>query len=65
MKGFKKRLNDEILTKLSVRRVVIYLLGLFILALGVSFSVKSRLGVSPVNSIPYTVSMLTGIEQGL
>lgn len=65
MKGFKKRLNDEILTKLSVRRVVIYLLGLFILALGVSFSVKSRLGVSPVNSIPYTVSILTGIEQGL
>jgi uncharacterized membrane protein YczE len=35
------------------------------MALGVSFSVKSDLGVSPVNSIPYVVSLITGVEQGV
>lgn len=35
------------------------------MALGVSFSVKSDLGVSPVNSIPYVVSLITGIDQGI
>jgi len=47
------------------KKVLIYGLGLFIVALGVSFSVKSDLGVSPVNSIPYVVSLKTGIEQGM
>ena len=47
------------------KKVLIYCLGLFIVALGVSFSVKSDLGVSPVNSIPYVVSLKTGIEQGM
>ena len=46
------------------KRVLIYVLGLFTVALGVSFSVKSDLGVSPVNSIPYVISLMTGIEQG-
>ena len=49
---------------LLVKKVFIYCLGLFLMALGVSFSVKSNLGVSPVNSIPYVVSLITGIEQG-
>lgn len=48
-----------------IRRLLIYCLGLFLMALGVSFSVKSDLGVSPVNSIPYVVSLITGIEQGI
>ena len=48
-----------------IRRLVVYLLGLFILALGVSVSVKSDLGISPVNSIPYVLSRVTGLEQGL
>ena len=47
-----------------LRKVVIYCLGLLFLAVGVTFSIKSRLGISPVNSIPYIVSLITGIEQG-
>jgi uncharacterized membrane protein YczE len=47
------------------RRIIVYVMGLFIMALGVSFSVKSNLGVSPVNSIPYVLSLITDIEQGL
>lgn len=46
------------------KRILIYCIGLFTVALGVSFSVKSDLGVSPVNSIPYVISLMTGIEQG-
>ena len=46
------------------KRILIYCLGLFTVALGVSFSVKSDLGVSPVNSIPYVLSLFTGVEQG-
>lgn len=47
------------------RRVACYGLGLFILALSVSLSVKSNLGVSPVNSLPYVISELIGWDMGL
>lgn len=43
-----------------VKRIVIYLAGLFFVALGVAFSVNSNLGVSPVNSLPYVVSRILG-----
>ena len=41
-------------------RVLFYILGLFFMALGVAFSVNSNLGVSPVNSLPYVVSQVSG-----
>lgn len=43
-----------------ILRALIYILGLFFLALGVAFSVNSNLGVSPVNSLPYVVSVISG-----
>lgn len=46
------------------KRLFIYILGLFIMTIGVSFSIKSNLGVSPVSSIPYTITLLSGIEMG-
>lgn len=46
-------------------RILIYTLGLFCLALGVAFSINSRLGVSPVNSLPYIISVITGKEIAL
>ena len=36
-------------------RILVYILGLFIMTLGISMSVKSDLGVSPVSSIPYSI----------
>lgn len=47
-----------------VRRVLVYVAGLFFLAFGVAFSVNSNLGVSPVNSLPYVVSVICGVEMG-
>lgn len=41
-------------------RVLVYILGLFFLAMGVAFSVNSNLGVSPVNSLPYVISQVSG-----
>ncbi|SHI43368.1 Uncharacterized membrane protein YczE [Dethiosulfatibacter aminovorans DSM 17477] len=46
------------------KKIFVYCLGLFFLALGVTFSIKSQLGISPVNSIPYIWSLISGIEQG-
>lgn len=45
-------------------RVPVYIIGLFIMTLGVGISVKSDLGVSPVSSIPYTMTCVWGIEMG-
>lgn len=56
--------GDDLLNKDPAKRVVIYVMGLFIMTLGVSISVKSNLGVSPVSSIPYTMTCVWGIEMG-
>ncbi len=45
-------------------RLVVYLGGLFIMTLGIAISVKSNLGVSPVSSIPYTLTCVIGMEMG-
>ena len=45
-------------------RVGIYVVGLFFMALGVALSVNANLGISPVNSLPYVVSVISGIDQG-
>lgn len=38
------------------KKIFIYCIGLFVMALGVSFSGMADLGMSPVNSIPYVLS---------
>lgn len=34
------------------------------MTIGIGFSLKSNLGVSPVSSIPYTITLVAGIEMG-
>lgn len=38
-------------------RAAIYLIGLFLVAMGVAFSIKSSLGISPASSLPYVFSL--------
>lgn len=45
-------------------RILMYFIGLFIMTIGIALSVKSNLGVSPVSSIPYTITCVWGIEMG-
>ncbi|HHZ05641.1 MAG TPA: hypothetical protein GX401_02460 [Clostridiales bacterium] len=40
-----------------IKRYLIFLIGLFVNALGVSFVTKASLGTSPISSIPYTLSL--------
>ncbi|MDE5867145.1 MAG: hypothetical protein K2H31_11185 [Lachnospiraceae bacterium] len=47
-----------------LKRMFVYIAGLFILTIGIALSVKSDLGVSPVSSIPYTMTCVWGIEMG-
>lgn len=47
------------------KRIVTYCIGLFIMAMGVSFSAAADLGMSPVNSIPYVLSeIFTQLSMG-
>lgn len=45
-------------------RLLFYLGGFLILTFGIAISVKSNLGVSPVSSVPYTMTCIWGIEMG-
>ena len=45
-------------------RFLVYVMGFLIMTLGIAISVKSDLGVSPVSSIPYTMTCVWGIEMG-
>ncbi|MEA5012546.1 MAG: DUF6198 family protein [Angelakisella sp.] len=51
--------------KFLLRRMVIYCLGILIMATSVVVSVRSNLGVSPVSAIPYVQSQIFQVEMGL
>ena len=57
----------NILNKLSVyilKRYLLLLVGLSIMAFGVAFSIKASLGTSPISSVPCVVSMFTPFTVG-
>lgn len=45
-------------------RIIIYLLGLLILAFGISMNTKAGLGVSAIISVSYSISLVTGFNFG-
>ena len=45
-------------------RLGIYLVGLVVLAFGITLAVNSNLGVSPVTSLPYVVSQVLNVTLG-
>ncbi|WP_256365387.1 DUF6198 family protein [Methanosphaera sp. WGK6] len=45
-------------------RLLRYILGLFIITVGIAFSLKSNLGSSPVSTIPYTLTVVWSVEIG-
>ena len=46
-------------------RLAIYLAGIILLAFGITLNTKTMLGVSPIISIPYNISILTDLSLGL
>jgi uncharacterized membrane protein YczE len=51
-------------TKRYINRIIVYCTGVLFLAMGVVLSVKSDLGISPVNSLPYVISRVLDADQG-
>lgn len=48
----------------SPKMWLIFIVGLFVMAFGVSFSIKANLGTSPISSLPYTLSVITPLSVG-
>ena len=51
--------------KLTVKRIFNYVFGLYLITLGVAFSIKSNLGSAPVSSIPYAFNLIWAVEIGV
>ena len=52
-------------TNTIYKRLFIYISGLFLLALGATFSIIASIGVSPVTSLPYALSLITPLSVGI
>ena len=61
MKGIKKKKKTHIYI---IRRYLLLLAGLAIMAFGVAFSIKASLGTSPISSVPYVVSLFAPLTVG-
>ena len=46
------------------RRFIVYAIGMFVLAFGLTLNTKADLGVSPIISVPYSISQITGYNFG-
>ncbi|MBP3790985.1 MAG: hypothetical protein ILA26_03035 [Methanobrevibacter sp.] len=51
--------------ELTVKRVFNYIFGLYLITLGVAFSIKSAWGSAPVSSIPYAMNLIWLVEIGV
>ncbi|WP_231687903.1 DUF6198 family protein [Bacillus sp. FJAT-27251] len=51
--------------KVNSKRLILYVLGLFCLSFGVSLSIQAGLGVSPVSSLAYAISLTNGLSVGV
>ena len=47
-----------------IRRLLFLCLGLITMAFGVAFSIKAGLGTSPISSVPYVTSEISGLSVG-
>lgn len=48
----------------NLKRVIIYICGIFTLALGGILAIKSNLGASPVSALPLSISRVSGLSLG-
>ena len=51
--------------ELTFKRIFNYIFGLFLITLGVAFSIKSELGSTPVASIPYALNLILKWDLGI
>lgn len=51
--------------ELTFKRIFNYIFGLYLITLGVAFSIKSGLGSAPVSSIPYAMDLIWLVNIGV
>ncbi len=51
--------------EITFKRVFKYIFGLYLITVGIAFSIKSGLGSTPVSSIPYAIDLIWLIEIGV
>lgn len=51
--------------KIPIARMIVFFIGLILLSLGIDLNTKTMLGISPINSVPYNVHMLSDIPLGV
>lgn len=64
MINMKKNRGKIELNRQWINRIIIYLLGLLILAFGISMNTKAGLGVSAIISVSYSISLVMGFNFG-
>lgn len=57
-------MKREIFKNHFIERCIILLIGLYIMSLGIAFSIKAALGTSPISSVPYVASSISGLSVG-
>ncbi|WP_298521320.1 YitT family protein [uncultured Methanobrevibacter sp.] len=48
-----------------IKRICLFVGGLFIMSIGVAFSITSMLGTTPISSIAYALALITNIDIGI
>lgn len=48
-----------------IKRICLFVVGLFIMSVGVAFSITSTLGTTPISSISYALTLITNINIGI
>ena len=48
-----------------IKRICLFTAGLFIMSVGVAFSIVSTLGTTPISSISYSLALITNINIGI
>ncbi|MFJ5566763.1 YczE/YyaS/YitT family protein [Lysinibacillus xylanilyticus] len=49
----------------TLKRIILYVLGLFFMSIGISLSIQAGFGVSPVSSLAYASTLTTGLSVGV
>ncbi|WP_295296179.1 DUF6198 family protein [uncultured Brachyspira sp.] len=58
-------MNREIFKNRFIERCIILVIGLATMSLGIAFSIKAALGTSPISSVPYVASSISGLSVGV
>ena len=48
-----------------IKRIILFVTGLFVMSLGVAFSIVSGLGTTPISSISYSIALIWDINIGI